>query len=464
MRTIARTLGAAGLGLLAATAAAPQDFVELFNASQQARAAKDYAAMERSLQEALKVRPAHPRALYELAAAQALRGERKAALDTLESLADMGLWFDAAGDADFAALRESGNFKDVLEDFEENRRPQGRASPLLRLNTPTFIPEGVAYDEDTGAYYISGAHERRIARIPRSGQPEDFVPPGGGGLLAPLGIFADSRRRLLWVTSSGIPEMKNAQPDELGRAAILAFDLESGQVKRRITLKEPGEHLFGDLLVTRKGPIYVTDSKAGVLWSIDSSTGKAEALTAPGALASPQGIAATRDNRVLYIADYTQGLFYFDIGRRKLQRMEVARGISVYGIDGLYRYQDDLIAVQNGIRPHRVVRFELDDRGRRVRHARVLAASLPDFDEPTLGVLVGNRFAFVANSQWNRFDKNHQLPPNAQLRPPIVLRLTLEDSAERDRDLEPRQRGVPPPPPQQSPQLPLPRICAPGGC
>ena len=49
--------------------------------------------------------------------------------------------------------------------------------------------------------------------------------------------------------------------------------------------------------------------------------------------------------------------------------------------------------------------------------------NLPEFDEPTLGTIVGDHFYFVANSHWNRYDADNNLPDD--LTGPIVLRLEL---------------------------------------
>jgi hypothetical protein len=97
--------------------------------------------------------------------------------------------------------------------------------------------------------------------------------------------------------------------------------------------------------------------------------------------------------------------------------------ISLYGIDGLYRHGRELIAVQNGIRPHRVVGLTLSESGLRVTASRVLASGLEQFDEPTLGVVRGDTFYFVANSHWNRFDHDGNLPDD--LAGPIVMKLSL---------------------------------------
>lgn len=448
--------------LVAAAAAGAQasaaGFVERFKAATAAYEAKDYARMEAELREALKLRPAHPTATYNLASALALRGEPKVAVDTLEQLADMGLSFDPAADADFASLKEYRGFASVRRDFARNREPRGSAERAFRLLSPEFIPEGIAYDEDRGNFYVGSVHERRIQRVTNNDEEKDFVKSGAGGLWAPLGMAVDARRGLLWVASAAVPEMQGAEAAELGRSAVLAYALDSGVPRHRFVLDDgPGPHALGDLIVMRDGTIYATDSRAGTLYALDPGTGRFSALTQPGELASPQGLVLSRDRRGLYVADYTQGLYYYDFKSRSLARLDVAKGISVYGIDGLYRYEDDLIAVQNGVRPHRVVRLRLSGRGRRVGGVRVLAANLKDFDEPTLGVVVKGSFYFVANSQWGRFDSKHQLPARDQLRRPLVLRLEL-DGEQPAR--EPGQGGQPGPAAPTGPRLPVP--CVPG--
>lgn len=457
MKIIAKA-AAAALCVVLSAAAAPEagaGFVEHFKAATRAHEAGDYPGMERELQAALKLRPGHPTALYKLAAARALRGEADAAVEVLETLAEMGLVYEPAADEDFAALRGKDAFEDVGRDLARNRRRVGDARVAFRLQQATFIPEGLAFDDDRKAWFVSGAHERRIQRVTASGDEQDFVQPGAGGLWAPLGMAAESGRRLLWVASAAVPEMENAQPDEIGRSAVLAYDLDTGRFRGRYLLDDGEPHLLGDLIAPYRGTLYATDSKAGRLYALDTAGGKFRALTPPGALSSPQGLVLSRDRRYLYVADYTQGLFRYALNGGELMRLEVAPGISVYGIDGLYRYDDDLIAVQNGIRPHRVVQFTLDRGGKRVRHARVLAANHEEFDEPTLGVVVGRRFRFVANSQWNKFDDQHRLPPAEKLRRPVVMWVDLHDEPPRERERAPRAAPQPAP----GPALPLPRIC-----
>ena len=83
---------------------------------------------------------------------------------------------------------------------------------------------------------------------------------------------------------------------------------------------------------------------------------------------------------------------------------------------------DGLVAIQNGIRPHRVVRLTLAEAGRRVGAAEVLAMGLPDLDEPTLAVAAGERLYVVGRSQWAQLGGGHGPPPEG-LPPAVVLAL-----------------------------------------
>ena len=98
-------------------------------------------------------------------------------------------------------------------------------------------------------------------------------------------------------------------------------------------------------------------------------------------------------------------------------------GTSHHGTDGLYRHGHWLLAIQNGIRPNRVVALQLDNSGLAVTRYEVLAAALPDFDDPNLGVVVGDRFHFIANSHWPKFDREGRLPDG--LTGPLVLSVPL---------------------------------------
>jgi hypothetical protein len=75
--------------------------------------------------------------------------------------------------------------------------------------------------------------------------------------------------------------------------------------------------------------------------------------------------------------------------------------LALAGIDGMYRVGNDLIVVQNGLEPNRIMRLTLDPSMRRVVHATTLvrgagASSL------THATVEGGWLYFIAKSGWER--------------------------------------------------------------
>ena len=127
----------------------------------------------------------------------------------------------------------------------------------------------------------------------------------------------------------------------------------------------------------------------------------------------------------MYVADYVGGLYRVSLSTGNAERVTPHESTNDYGIDGLYRYKNKLIAIQNGIQPNRVVEFELSADGSAVIASKILAMNLPEFDDPNLGEIVGDNFLFIANSHWPKFDRDGNLPE--ELTGPIVLKIELSD-------------------------------------
>jgi hypothetical protein len=76
------------------------------------------------------------------------------------------------------------------------------------------------------------------------------------------------------------------------------------------------------------------------------------------------------------------------------------------------------------------MRLTLDDTGTRVKHAQALDAAKPEFGLPTQGVVVGDDFWFIANSQRGQYD-SYGLPRDiAKLKPVVVYRSDLTFAAD----------------------------------
>ncbi|HEY0320419.1 MAG TPA: hypothetical protein VGC66_05555 [Pyrinomonadaceae bacterium] len=396
--------------------------------AQQARKAyeeKNYAAYLENMRLAVELRPGNPTLLYNLAGAYALNGNGLEALAGLKRVAEMGLIYQPESGDDFNSIRNTQEFKELLKRFETNKAPIGRSSTAFTIHEKGLITEGVAYDSAEDIFYVSSVRARKIFKIGRDGAAKEFATERDG-LWSAMGMKVDAKRRHLWVATAAVPQMTNYRKEEDGQSGILKFDLKTGKLIRKYTLpNNPRPHWLGDLLISSSGDVFVTDSLTPALYVLREGSAQLEPLLEGVPFVSPQGLAFNADESILFLADYSKGLFIYELKSKRLTPLSGAPNVALLGIDGLYFYKGSLIAIQNGTRPHRVVRISLSHDLKRVEGLEVIEANNPLFDEPTLGVIVKDNFYYVADSQWGAVDKVGKLAPEDKLRETIILKMKL---------------------------------------
>lgn len=370
-----------------------------------------------------QAQPGHVPTLSNLAQVRARAGKDAEALAVLSQAADLGLILELPDAPEYQALRQSPGYQAHLERLRTLNALQGHAAVAFRLDDPQFFPEGLAHDAKTGAFFVGSVHQRKIVRRDAAGQLSEFVAEGRDGLASVLGLLCDSERRRLWVTSNGMPHSRNIAVAELDTAALFGFDLDSGALLNKITLA--GKHNLGDLTQAANGDIYASDATGGEIYRLPLGGNALESFARSPWLTSPQGLAFSADGALLYVVDYTFGPLVVDTASREVSQLPSDVPLAITGLDGLVRHGQDLIAVQNGARPHRVLRYRLSADGRRIAAVEVLLANSPEFDEPTLGLVIDDAYYLVANSQWARYDRGFKPLPADRLKSPCVLRLGL---------------------------------------
>jgi streptogramin lyase len=401
--------------LLAARSAVSDDYADARADLVAAYQAQDYAAMVAAAHKGVLARPQHPGAKFNLALAQVLNGENALALATLDHLLAQGIDFGADELDEFAGLRASSEWREYAERLRKLREPRGSAEVAYRFDDGQFVPEGVAIGDD-GEFYIGSIRKGLLLRDGR-------VLSDRQGHWSVFGLRFDDDGSL-WFASAAVAQLENVGED-LGKTGLFRLDPSSGEITRAAVLPQySGEQVLGDLVLVDDS-IYTTDSLTGAVYRYDIEADAFSTLVEAGLMRSPQGLVPDATGEFLYVADYTSGLYRVSLRDGAADPVTMPPMTSAYGIDGLYRHGNELIAIQNGIRPHRVVAFTLSADGRAATASRVLAANLAEFDEPTLGVLREGDFYFVANSHWNRFDRENRLPEG--LSGPVILRVRLSD-------------------------------------
>jgi sugar lactone lactonase YvrE len=414
--------------LAAAGLAGGDDRAALRAAQEQARAAyekKDYAAFLEQSRRVAQLAPHSTRALYNLACAQALTGHPAQAVALLERLARMGLALDPARDSDFASIKDAPGFQAVVRRFAESSAPIEKSELAFTLAQRDLITEGIAHDPAAGAFFVSSVHRRKILRVDGTGVARDFTGEGQDGLMAVLALAVDAPRRALWASTEGVKAMVGFTKEDEGRSFVYEFDLGSGTLRRRLgpPASVPDGRL-GDLTVSEAGDLYVSDPASGRIYRLRAGEKQLGVLVGPGPLGSPQGLTLSADGQTLFVADYTQGIARVDTRTGAAAVLDAPDDAALTGIDGLVRIGTDLVGIQNGLRPHRLLRLRFDAAARRVTAVDVLERAHRRWDEPTLGVLVGGDLFYVATSQYAAIGEDGTLAMD-RLQPPVILRLPL---------------------------------------
>ena len=392
-----------------------------------AYAKRDYAGYLSGIEQALRLLPSHPALVYRIAGGYALNKRPEEALAALERFVSMKVARDLEANPDFIAIRQMPRFAAALEAMKKLHEPIGSSREAFRLAQRDFIPEGITRDPKSGTLYVGSVRQRTIARVRPDGTAGTFAEPKKEGLGAVLGMGVDASRRLLHACSSDMKFMIEADPNRLERGTLFSFDLESGSLARKVALGGGAAgHSCNDLTVAPDGTVYISDDLAREVVQVAPGAAEPRVLVDAGRLGSPQGLALSEDGAALLIADYSSGLWRLTLAGGTLSLVALPPHVPSTGIDGLARAGTTLLAIQNGITPHRVVRLTMDPTASSVLRGDILEMNNPLFSEPTLGVVADDGLFYVANSQWGAFKEDGSLPDAEKLTGPIILKLPLK--------------------------------------
>ncbi len=403
-----------------------QDVGALYNDAMAAYKQKNFAVFIAKTEEMLRLRPHHERYMYNLAAGYALTGRKSEAIALLSQAAAMGFVYpDIEKDPDFAALREEPDFDVAQKRLAANQQPITHSEQAFTVHEKGLVPEGLAYDPNTKTFFLGSVYRRKIVSVNSKGEARDFSHPPDE-LWSVMGMKVDTKRHRLWVCTAGHKQMEYAKAEDDGKTAIFSYKLPGGKLLKKYFVPDDGKkHWLGDLTLDSRGNVYASDSASPALFVIRAEKDEIELLCAGQPFVNLQGLTLTPDETKLLVADYLKGFFLVDLQTKQVTPVAIPDNVAAQGCDGIYRVGNDIIAVQNGIKPNRVVRLTFSNDWRAIEKLEVLEANNPVFDEPTLGVVVGNKFYFIANSQWAAIDEDGQLAPDDKLRDPIILRLNL---------------------------------------
>lgn len=370
--------------LILGTAAALADPMTLYDQSLEARQQGDVQRFLQLTQQLTDWAPTNPPLRFLHAEAFAMSGRTAPAREELRWLSGHGYSYAFWERSSFASLPAGAETTALREATARNGQPSGKIARLIRAD---FELNGEGIDAFDGGWIAGSMSTGNLHRIEPSGattvlwretEPSRRI----------LGVRNDAERKIVWACSTG--------PDEREpHSQLLRISLQPSGVQR---FRLPDiRSLCNDVALLPDGSVAVSDSQRGAVLQLTSS-GRWRTLAEHGTFGYPNGVTYFAAAQRLVVADL-RGLWTIDLKTAHRAAIAAPEGTFVGGIDGLYAVGTDLMAIQNGLRPHRVVRMVLAHDARRVVRVAVVASNLPELAEMTTAAVSGAEITVLAASQ-----------------------------------------------------------------
>jgi hypothetical protein len=365
----------------------------------------------------LEQRPEDATLHFFLARFQCEAGSIPKALAALENAAKHGDGFLPTRDG-FGKCFDDAGFQALRARMEARLPRLDYAPTAFELEDRTLLPEGIAHDAATGAFFIGSSLRGTITRVGFGNALSEFA-ARAQGLDGILGLAADSPRRLLYaVGTSALTEEGRKRRSN----AVLAYDLDKQVLVRRVDVPEAVQ--LNDVAVGFGGRVFASDSASGAIFEIPRA-GPPRTVVPPDRLRGSNGLAVSPDGRKLYVAHST-GLAVVDPATGAVKRVVNTTRETVAAIDGLYQFQGELIGVQNLTTPGRVIVIRLSKDGESITRVRTLLSHHHNaLQEPTTGVVTDRGFYLLAATGISHMNDKGGIDDPASVPRPTVLRVLL---------------------------------------
>lgn len=261
------------------------------------------------------------------------------------------------------------------------------------------IVEALAYAPEPSRLYLSSLHDGKVVALSAEDAARDVIAFRPGVAAWGLGLHDDT----LWAATAQSRQTDGYDPAKPVASKIVAISAADGKIVSAVSDPLKKDRAFGHLL-TGRDDLYVTDTAHGEVLRLPGYGKTLETLIPEGYMDNPQGLAENADATVLMVSDFISGLYRVDLTTGEMSRLLPPADGNLLGITALARYGDDLIAVQNGFRPNRILRLHMSADWSQVETVEVLLRSEKRLSQPSQGVVADDRFVFVADSQWGHLD------------------------------------------------------------
>ncbi len=275
------------------------------------------------------------------------------------------------------------------------------------INAPTeyvldgkdLVPEGIAYSREKDVFYLTSVTKSKIITVDRkTGKQTDFISENEFGYQPGVGIWVDDERDLVHALGGYY-----LLPDSL--SSLYTFDINTQKLLKRYDLSD--EHFLNDMVVDKKGHMYLTDTKDASIFLLKKEADSLELFYKSPEIEFPNGIAISDNNTKLYIASMPKGVKVLEIATKQILNQTDTLDIST-GIDGLEFYKGNLYGVQNGVGANgfNFRKLILNEAQDKILRAEVIDSGNPELYVPLTFCFTGHKAVVIGNSNLGHLNQD----------------------------------------------------------
>jgi len=370
-------------------------------------------------------RPYEPQYMIGMVVGGALVDRPKTAYTYMHMMQQQGLSYDFNATDDTESIRGTEVYDYLNSLLVKAAEPNGVAETSFELPKSTSYPEALAWDARANRFLVGTLEGGKVLAVSPEGKVTELLESGkDNGLRAIYGLAVDAERKRLWVSTVATPAFGDLAEGELGRTALLEFDLDSLELLNRF--EPPADqypHFLGSISLTPEGDVFVMDRAVPMVFIKPQAGNSLSLFMGNFQLTGLRDMTISDDGRWLFLADAALGIMVADLNKNTANMLAGPETLNLGAISGLDFARGSLYMLQSGIKPQRLMRLDLDATGLNVVNVVPLASGLQSYAEPSFGRVQGAEVFYFAGSNLSgkREGKIN----------PLVLRTPVEPPADQ---------------------------------
>jgi len=399
-----------------------------------------------------QLQPNNPDFQFELARAYALQDEKSGAYNALVKLQNAGLSYQVDGDKTFENIQGTKVYDYIVDGMKDNASAYGEGTVVATVEDSFsgMLFENIAYDKEHNRFLLASIRSGEIYQIDQQGKFSSFISDTDAkkGPWGAVDMELSQDKKSLWVASASMPQYNGVSEQNLGSAMLSHYRLSDGELIKRYpidNLKTP--KLLTALHIGNDESVYFLSLFEQTIYRLKPDSDKPEKVIELSELPAIKAITSNADDSYLYVADFEKGLYVIDVANQKMGNMDPKDERFFTGISDLFYVDGDLIGIQSGVSPARVMRFDLAQ-DLIIKMNFPVEASHETFATLGNGTLVDNHVYYVANSQWGKMDMGGNLIEGEQWQPLKIIKSPIDyrmqehiDNQKRIEEIK-KQRGI----------------------